>query len=267
MVLGVPVDPPADFRHPQRDAVMLEQRRHRRVLAAVERPLVLPDHDRVPPAVRIRELRDQRGGLRAPRPRQGPALPRVEELRHDHPAPRRQHHRLLQLPRPRRHRILPVLGRDPPVEREPQAPPAPRPFPAAGQALRPRRQHIPARPLITGGHHPHRRPSSRDSNLSAVIATRPVNSMAAITADASSATDRSPAAAPPGRTIVSWPLLVLAAPGPRHGVRSSRGLSVCLPGQSRRSSGCRRDDGSPSRRRPPAGRPTSLSASFPPSRH
>ena len=80
VVLGVPVDPPADLGHPQLDAVVLEQRRHRRVLVPVERPLVLPDHDRVPPAVRIRELRDQRGGLRAPRPRQGPALPRVEEL-------------------------------------------------------------------------------------------------------------------------------------------------------------------------------------------
>jgi len=42
MVLGVPVDPAAHLRHPQPDAVVLEQRRHRRVLAAVERPLVLP---------------------------------------------------------------------------------------------------------------------------------------------------------------------------------------------------------------------------------
>ena len=119
VVLGVPVHPPADLRHPQRDAVVLKQRRHQRVLAAVERPLVLPDHDRVPPAARVRQLRDQRGCLRAPRPRQDPALSRVEELRHDHPAPRGQHHRLLQLPGSRRLGILPVLGRDPPVEREP----------------------------------------------------------------------------------------------------------------------------------------------------
>ena len=122
VVVGVPVDPPADLRHPQQDAVMLEQRRHQRVLAAVERPLVLPDHDRVPPPVRVRKLRDQGGGLRTPRPQQHPALPHVEELRHDHPAPGGQHHRLLQLPRPRRLRLLPVLGRHPPVEREPQAP-------------------------------------------------------------------------------------------------------------------------------------------------
>jgi transposase len=43
------------------------------------------------------------------------------------------------------------------------------------------------------------------------------------------------------------------------------GLSVCLLGRFRRSSGCHRDDGPPSRRRPLAGRQTSLSASFPPS--
>ena len=126
---------------------MLEQRRRRRVLAAVERPLVLPDHDRVPPPVRVRERGHEGGGPRAPRPRQDPALPGVEELRHDHPAPRRQHHGLRQLPGPRRHRILPVLGRDPPVERKPRGPPAAGPLPAAGQALRPRRQRIPSGPL------------------------------------------------------------------------------------------------------------------------
>jgi hypothetical protein len=35
VILGVPVDPPADLRHPQLDPVMLEQRGHRGVLAAV----------------------------------------------------------------------------------------------------------------------------------------------------------------------------------------------------------------------------------------
>ena len=73
----------ADFRHPQPDAVMLEQRRHRRVLAGVERPLVLPYHDRVPAPVRIRQGGHQRGGLRAPRPRQRAALPGIEELGRD----------------------------------------------------------------------------------------------------------------------------------------------------------------------------------------
>jgi len=98
-----------------------------------------------------------RRGLRPPRPRQRPALPRVEELRHDHPAPRYEHHRLLQLPGPRRHRVLPVLGRDPPVEREPQAPSAPHPDPAVAQALRPGCEHVPAWPLAARREHPHRR--------------------------------------------------------------------------------------------------------------
>ena len=87
VMLGGEVDPAARLRHPQLHAVMLEQRRHQRVLAAVERPLVLPDHDRVPAPVRVRQQGDQRGGLRAAAPRHRPALPGVEELRHDHAVP------------------------------------------------------------------------------------------------------------------------------------------------------------------------------------
>jgi hypothetical protein len=63
-MLGREIDPPAGLRHPQLDAIVLEQRRHRRVLAAVERPLVLPDHDRIPAPARIRQQGDQRGGPR-----------------------------------------------------------------------------------------------------------------------------------------------------------------------------------------------------------
>ena len=132
VMLGREVDPAARLRHPQLDPVMLEQRRHQRVLAAVERPLVLPDHDRVPAPVRVGQRGDQRGGLRAPAPRHRPALPDVEELRHDPPVPADQRLGLLPLPRPRRHRILPVLRRHPPVEREPQAARAPGPWPADG---------------------------------------------------------------------------------------------------------------------------------------
>jgi hypothetical protein len=60
---------------------MLEQRGHRRVLAAIERPLVLPDHDRIPAPLRIRELSNQSSGLRAPSPLQLAGLPRVEKCR------------------------------------------------------------------------------------------------------------------------------------------------------------------------------------------
>ena len=149
IMLGRVVDPAAGLRHPQLHAVVLEQRRHRRVLAAVERPLVLPDHDRVPPPVRVSELGDQRGGLRAAGPRHLPGLPDVEELRHDLPVTADQRLGLLPLPRPRRRRILPVLGRHPPVEHEPQ-PARNWPFghyarPAARRPLSPSEQ-----PAITG---------------------------------------------------------------------------------------------------------------------
>jgi hypothetical protein len=144
-MLGREIDQTASFRHPQLDAVVLEQRRHQRVLATVERPLVLPDHDRVPAPIRGRQSGDQSCGLRAPRPRQHPALPGVEEFRHYRAVPGGQHDRLLQLPRPRRLRVLPVLGRHPPVKREPQAPPGLRRCLVAARALCPRRQHVSAR--------------------------------------------------------------------------------------------------------------------------
>ena len=88
IVLGLVVDPAVDLRCPQLDAVVLEQRRHRRVLAAIERPLVFPGHDRIPLPVRVGELRDEGGGLRAAGPGELPGLPHVEELRHDLPWPR-----------------------------------------------------------------------------------------------------------------------------------------------------------------------------------
>ena len=115
---------------------MLEQRGHRRVLAAVERPLVSPITTASQPRSRIRELSNQSSGLRAPGPRQLAGLPRVEELRRDHPGPGGQHQRLLQLPHPRRHRILPVLRRHTAVKREPQHP----------------RARFPARPLVSSAH-------------------------------------------------------------------------------------------------------------------
>jgi hypothetical protein len=68
----------------------------------------------------------------------------------------RQH--ALELPCPRGHRILPILGRHPPIEGKPQ--PAPAPLGGlAAEALRPRRQHIttPGRGestrAIRSGHH------------------------------------------------------------------------------------------------------------------
>jgi hypothetical protein len=144
MVLGVPVHLAADFRHPQRDAVMLKQREPStrtgccrtpaRTPRSRSRPTPAPDPRAAPP--------EQRPAGAAPRQR--PGLPRVEELRYDHPDPGNQHHRLLQLPRPRRHRILPVLSRHPTVKCEPQYPACALSGTAA-EFLCPRHQHIPAR--------------------------------------------------------------------------------------------------------------------------
>ena len=52
VILGTELDPATDLRSPQLDPVVLEQRRHRRELAPAERPLILPDHHRIPPAAR-----------------------------------------------------------------------------------------------------------------------------------------------------------------------------------------------------------------------
>jgi hypothetical protein len=61
---------------------VLEQRRHRRVLGAEQGPLVLADHDRVPPAVRVSQRGDQGGGLQAACPGQRPAVAGIEEPGH-----------------------------------------------------------------------------------------------------------------------------------------------------------------------------------------
>ena len=88
----------AELRCPQLDAVVLEQRRHRGVLGAVEGALVLADHDRVPAAVRVGQRGDQGRGLRAARPGQRPAVAGVEELGHGAPVPGYQGGGLVPLP-------------------------------------------------------------------------------------------------------------------------------------------------------------------------
>lgn len=87
VTLGPEVDPASGFRGPQLDAEMLEQRCRQGVLRAVERPLILADHDRVEPAFRICHRDQQHRCLRAALARQHPALPGVEVLGHDLPCP------------------------------------------------------------------------------------------------------------------------------------------------------------------------------------
>jgi len=85
--------------------------------------LAPPRAARVPAPARVRQVGDESGGFRAPAPRHRAAPPGVEELRHYHPVAPDQRLGLLPLPRPRRHRVLPVLRRHPPVKREPQTSP------------------------------------------------------------------------------------------------------------------------------------------------
>jgi hypothetical protein len=149
--LGLEVDQAAGLRHPQLHAVMLEQRRHQGVLAAVERPLILPHHDRVERAIRVGHRRHQCGGLRPARPGQHPALPDVEEPGPVPPVPGDQRTRLVALPGPGRDRILVILGGHASVEREPQ--PATARFRgrgAAPRALCPREQPVCAYTRIGG---------------------------------------------------------------------------------------------------------------------
>ncbi|MDT5024064.1 MAG: hypothetical protein QOE61_490, partial [Micromonosporaceae bacterium] len=68
------VDGAVRFGQPQLHTVPLEQRRQVEQLLAVERPLVLPDHDRVEPALRVGDRRQQRGRLGSLGPGQPPGV-------------------------------------------------------------------------------------------------------------------------------------------------------------------------------------------------
>ena len=139
VMLGREVNPAACLRHPQLDAVMLEQRRHGRVLAAVERPLVLPttiaSHPR-PGSASWATSAAASGRRPHATVRLCPASKNSATIT----PPADQRLRLLPLPRPRGHRILPVLGGHPPVKREPQPSSRRSPGPAAARFLRPRHQ-------------------------------------------------------------------------------------------------------------------------------
>jgi hypothetical protein len=66
------VDGAADLGHPQRDAVVLEERVREPVLVAVERPVRLADDHGVKRTVLVLHFSEQRACLRSPRPREGP---------------------------------------------------------------------------------------------------------------------------------------------------------------------------------------------------
>ena len=78
----------AYFGHPERDAVVLEQRVGVAELVAVERPLRLPHHHRIEPAIRVGQGGQQLAGLGAALRWDRAGLVDVEELHDDHAAVR-----------------------------------------------------------------------------------------------------------------------------------------------------------------------------------
>ena len=80
------IDRPADFRHPQRHAVVLEQRERVAELVAVERALRLAHHDRLKAPVGVGQRGKQPTRFGPTLRRDGPGLVDIEELRDDHAA-------------------------------------------------------------------------------------------------------------------------------------------------------------------------------------
>jgi hypothetical protein len=73
MRLAVRVDPSADLRHPQLDAVVAQHREDELELSAGERTLRLADDERVPTSGPVRGIHEKAGRLGTPRPRNRPA--------------------------------------------------------------------------------------------------------------------------------------------------------------------------------------------------
>jgi len=59
VALTVGIDPPAELRHPQVDAVVRQLREHQLELTARERTLRLSDHERAPPAARVGDILEE----------------------------------------------------------------------------------------------------------------------------------------------------------------------------------------------------------------
>jgi len=109
---------PADFGHPQRNAVVGEDREGVAELVAVERPLRLPHDHGLEPATGIGKGVKQSAGLGPALGRDGTGLIDVEELGDDPPAVGRdQCVGAGDLPSARGLRVLVVLGGHPSPER------------------------------------------------------------------------------------------------------------------------------------------------------
>lgn len=104
---------------PQPHPMSLQERAQGVELADVERPLVLADHDRVHPVVRVGNELQQGRCLRAFVPRHLAGARGLEELGDEVAVPLRQSAGDVELPRPRGARVLVLGGGRPAVEDEP----------------------------------------------------------------------------------------------------------------------------------------------------
>jgi hypothetical protein len=150
------IDRPVGLRQPQLHTVPSEHRQKLDELVTEERPLILTDHHRIKPTLRIRQRRQQHPSLRSIQPPHPSRTPTIEELDHNQTLTADQFVSCVTLPRPRRRIILMILGGHPTIEREPRAacdrgPSTPRPTPLL--AVNPLHQSI-DRPFCPHRHIP-----------------------------------------------------------------------------------------------------------------
>ncbi len=112
------VDRPADLGDPEGDAVVLEDGVDEAVLVAVERPVRLPDRDRVEATAGVTERGEQKAGLRATLPGNRSGLADIEVLGDDLAVGVGESAGAGELPGQGGLGVLLVLGGDPAVERE-----------------------------------------------------------------------------------------------------------------------------------------------------
>ena len=110
---------PAELRHVQPDAVVLQDRGNLGELRAVPAALTLPHHQCIPAACRVLQGRHQPCRLDPAPPREAAGLPNVEELFDDLRVGRghgKQVRGGAELPGPRRDRVLRILSRAAAIE-------------------------------------------------------------------------------------------------------------------------------------------------------
>jgi hypothetical protein len=116
----VVIDRPVRLGQPQLHSMLFEHRRQVLQLIGGERPLVLADHNRVEPAIRVVERGQQRSGLRTLPPTAAARAADIEVFGDDRTVSGDEFSGAVPLPVPGRHPVLVLDGRHPTVERKPQ---------------------------------------------------------------------------------------------------------------------------------------------------